>query len=140
VAAADVVLAASSLAEMYRCEDKSVSDEEENADGSEPTPNHSGISLIEAFNDSYDCLGMRDEEALKRGIQSAINLQKVSRATVYTFDGSEDTEDRFPADYMYRLLCGRQLLCWRATTRYLVCPVYITHIFTLPRTQPARPC
>lgn len=35
------------------------------------------ISSIDSFNEAYDCLGMRDEAVLQKGINVAIELQRV---------------------------------------------------------------
>jgi hypothetical protein len=47
----------------------------------ETKDNKDGISysfkMFTGFNEAYDCLGLRNDELLKRGLQSAISLQKV---------------------------------------------------------------
>jgi hypothetical protein len=97
VAAADVVFAASALLELYRSDaSDSGNDGAEvfipgngtdaagaafGASGS-GSGGSSGVSRLTAFNEAYDCLGMKAEELLKKGLQSAITLQKVK--TTYT--------------------------------------------------------
>ncbi len=36
-----------------------------------------GISAFDAFNEAYDCIGMRSDDLLKKGIQISLDLQKV---------------------------------------------------------------
>ena len=63
IAASDVVHAANALVEMHSTYHNIESEREG--------------SRLKAFNDAYDCLGMHAESMLKKGIQSAINLQKM---------------------------------------------------------------
>lgn len=63
IAASDVVHAANALVEMH-CTHHNVESEREG-------------TRLKAFNDAYDCLGMHAESMLKKGLQSAINLQKM---------------------------------------------------------------
>ncbi len=77
VAASDVVHAATALVEQCSTsmEDMSFSES----------------SRLQAFNDAYDCLGMNADEKLKKGLKSAIDLQKliVRRAGVVLEDSLE---------------------------------------------------
>ncbi len=106
IAAADVVLAATALLELYGTETQQQSNDSESAQQQqrqqqqqqlaavESSTGHammpSGVSQggsavggkicsIDAFNEAYDCLAMRSESLLKKGIQSALDLQRVRR-------------------------------------------------------------
>lgn len=39
------------------------------------------VTSTEAFYEAYSCLGMRSDEALQKGIQAALDLQRVSNLT-----------------------------------------------------------
>ena len=41
------------------------------------------VSSIDAFYDAYYCLGMRSDELMQKGIQAALDLQRVSMCVVY---------------------------------------------------------
>ena len=69
VAACDVVHAASALLEQCRSRID---------DMSSNSLQHVTSSRLEAFNEAYDCLGMRNEDAFKQGVEAALGLQKVT--------------------------------------------------------------
>ncbi len=75
VAASDVVYAASALVESCKNASNDV----------EETQNE---TFVNAFQEAYDCLGMQREEKLDKGLQMAINLQKmiVRKASVLLED------------------------------------------------------
>ena len=79
VAACDVVHAATALVEMCSTSSEDFA--------------FSESSRLQAFNEAYDCLGMNAEDKLKKGLQSAINLQKliVRKAGVVLEDALEVT-------------------------------------------------
>ena len=74
VSACDVVHSATALVEICRTSDETDETMEQ--------------SRMRSFDEAYDCLGMRKEEKLKRGIQISINLQKmiVRKASVLLED------------------------------------------------------
>ena len=41
------------------------------------------VSSIDAFYDAYYCLGMRSDELMQKGIQGALDLQRVSMCILY---------------------------------------------------------
>lgn len=49
-----------------------------NAATSVSSSNVSKITSTEAFNEAYACLGMRSDEIMQKGIQAALDLQRVS--------------------------------------------------------------
>lgn len=63
IAARDVIHAANALVEIHSTYHNEESERES--------------SRLKAFNDAYDCLGMHSDSMLKKGLQSAINLQKM---------------------------------------------------------------
>ena len=79
VAACDVVHAATALVEQY-----STSSQNSSFAGSRSFP-------LAGFNDAYDCLGMHADDKLKKGLKSAIDLQKliVRKAGVVLEDSLE---------------------------------------------------
>lgn len=112
VSSSDVVLAASALLEMCKSEDfaplthadsrgaqndENVNNQNAAAINQSNTNNgmkkESGgnLSMMVAFNDAYDCLGMRSDDLLKKGINTAIAIQKaiVRRATMLLEEGSD---------------------------------------------------
>jgi hypothetical protein len=77
VAACDVVHAATALVEQCSTSTENISFAES--------------SRLQAFNEAYDCLGMHADEKLKKGLKSAIDLQKliVRKAGVVLEDSLE---------------------------------------------------
>lgn len=84
VAASDVVSAASALVEVFKSSDEGQTTTTQGS-GSDGTGTGSGMmnapaqegSRLKAFDEAYDCLGMKAEEKLKKGLQLSINLQKM---------------------------------------------------------------
>lgn len=108
IAAADVVLAATALLEMYGVEQhvlgavSSASAGGESASASSsvssvvaPSAVLNKISSIDAFNDSYDCLSMRSDDLLRKGIQSALDLQRTLVKKVSVLLDGRDSILRF---------------------------------------------
>lgn len=77
VGASDVVSAASALLEMFRSEDSSFSDVEGTVGNIESVA-VGGVTRQMAFNEAYDCLSIHTEGVLKKGIQAALSIQRVS--------------------------------------------------------------
>jgi cell division control protein 45 len=91
VGASDVVYAASSLLEMFRSEDYTPSSSSSSSANANVTPGGTdnggvvgGVIRQIAFNEAYDCLGMQADGLLKKGIQTALSLQRtiVKKAAV----------------------------------------------------------
>jgi cell division control protein 45 len=64
VAASDIVHAASALVEVFKTSD-------------EIDEKTMEVSRLQAFDEAYDCLGMKAEDKLKKGLQLSINLQRM---------------------------------------------------------------
>jgi len=81
VAACDIVHAASSLVEVYRTVDAAANTTSAGTASGDSAAvvllESAEASRIRAFDEAYDCLGMKDEETLKRGLQLSISLQKL---------------------------------------------------------------
>eukprot|EP01038_Epipyxis_sp_PR26KG_P005061 gene5061-7065_t len=94
IAACDIAYAASSLLEMYGIEsfreyNNKINNLNNNTNNSNSNDNNNNnshnhekriidkISSVDAFNEAYDCMGMKVEELVKKGIKSAIDLQKI---------------------------------------------------------------
>ena len=110
VSSSDVVLAASALLEMCKSEDFTPPGVADSAAGNDENVNNQnnpssqsavggtlkkegggGHSMMVAFNEAYDCLSMRSDDLLKKGISNAIVIQKaiVRRATMLLEEGSD---------------------------------------------------
>jgi len=77
ITADDIVLGTTALLEeMCRNESTPVNDVDELAGNDQTDQNTAAISQMESFNHAYDCLGMRDEDILKKGIENAVIVQK----------------------------------------------------------------
>ena len=78
VGASDVVYATSALLEMFSSAPSSSSSAAA-ADSADSTVGGSdGVERQAAFNEAYDCLSMQSEGLLKKGVQCALTLQRVS--------------------------------------------------------------
>ncbi len=84
IAASDVVYAASALVELYKSDSSSNNNQDANNDNNNNSNNLVNDSQSDAFNKAYDCLGFKNDELLKIGINIAIELQKaiVRQATL----------------------------------------------------------
>ena len=75
VAACDIVNAAAALVEVCRTVTVDASGATGAAD--KDAEDAAEASRIRAFDEAYDCLGMKDEDTLKKGLQLSISLQKM---------------------------------------------------------------
>lgn len=98
IASCDVVSAANALAELGGGLESSGSvsgGSGGNRLAPQPRSQHpnstSTASAMEAFNEAYDCLGMRNDDLLKKGILNALHVQRalVKKATVLLEGGAE---------------------------------------------------